>query len=102
MSKKSKAYKAAAELVDKGRLYAPIDATTLVKARPEHFAMFEPAQFGEPTYFAWVLRPGDDSASLAEAINEALLKMTDDGRVKEIQEKWLGAYTELPREVPAN
>ncbi|AKK07828.1 50S ribosomal protein L1 [Corynebacterium testudinoris] len=31
MSKKSKAYKAAAELVDKGRLYAPIDATTLVK-----------------------------------------------------------------------
>ena len=78
------------------------NATTLVKARPEHFAMFEPAQFGEPTYFAWVLRPGDDSASLAEAINEALLKMTDDGRVKEIQEKWLGAYTELPREVPTN
>ena len=78
------------------------NATTLVKARPEQFALFEPAQFGEPTYFAWVLRPGDDSASLAEAINEALLKMTDDGRVKEIQEKWLGAYTELPREVPTN
>lgn len=78
------------------------NATTLVKARPEHFALFEPAQFGEPTYFAWVLRPGDDSASLAEAINAALLKMTDDGRVKDIQEKWLGTYTELPREVPKN
>lgn len=76
--------------------------TYLVKERPEQFALFEPAQFGEPTYFAWVLRPGDDSASLAEAINAALLKMTDDGRVKDIQEKWLGTYTELPREVPKN
>ena len=31
-----------------------------------------------------------------------MLKMTDDGRVKAIQEKWLGSYTELPREVPAS
>ncbi len=78
------------------------NATTLVKERPETFALFDPPQFGAPTYFGWVLRPGEDSASLAEAINAALLKMTDDGRVKEIQEKWLGAYTELPREVPKN
>ncbi|WP_415182993.1 transporter substrate-binding domain-containing protein [Phaeovulum sp.] len=76
--------------------------TTMVQARPETFALFEPAQFGEPTYFGWVLRPGDDSASFGDAINAALLKMTDDGRVKEIQEKWLGVYTELPREVPTN
>jgi polar amino acid transport system substrate-binding protein len=26
--------------------------------------------------------------------------MTKDGRVKAIQEKWLGSYTELPLEVP--
>ncbi|WIM73097.1 hypothetical protein QP028_05395 [Corynebacterium suedekumii] len=31
MSKKSKAYKAAAELIDKDRLYAPIEAAKLVK-----------------------------------------------------------------------
>lgn len=74
--------------------------TYLVKTRPESFALFEPAKFGEPTYFAWVLRKGEDSASFAKAINDALLKMTDDGRVKAIQEKWLGSYTELPREVP--
>ena len=49
---------------------------------------------------AWVLRQGPESESLVKAINEALLKMTDDGRVKAIQEKWLGAYTALPREVP--
>ena len=26
--------------------------------------------------------------------------LADDGRIKTIQEKWLGTYTELPREVP--
>ncbi|MCB8839973.1 transporter substrate-binding domain-containing protein [Aurantimonas sp. VKM B-3413] len=74
--------------------------TNLVKARPETFAMFETAKFGEPKYFAWVLRKEENSDSLAKAIDAALLKMTDDGRVKAIQEKWLGSYTELPREVP--
>lgn len=74
--------------------------TYLVKNRPESFALFEPASFGQPTYFAWVLRKDADSDSFTKAINDALLKMTDDGRIKAIQEKWLGAYTELPREVP--
>ena len=60
------------------------------------------ATFGQPTYFAWVLRKDESSASFAQAINDAMLKMTDDGRVKAIQEKWLGSYTELPREVPAS
>ena len=74
--------------------------TYLVKERPETFALFEPAKFGEPKYFAWVLRKDADSEGFAKAINDALLKMTDDGRIKAIQEKWLGSYTELPREVP--
>ena len=46
------------------------------------------------------MRKDADSESFAKAINDALLKMTDDGRVKAIQEKWLGAAVELPREVP--
>lgn len=74
--------------------------TYLVKERPESFALFEPAQFGQPTYFAWVLRKDADTDSFGQAIKDAILKMTDDGRVKAIQEKWLGSYTELPREVP--
>lgn len=76
--------------------------TYLVKNRPETFALFETPKFGEPKYFAWVLRKEEDTASFAQAINDAMLKMTDDGRVKAIQEKWLGSYTELPREVPTN
>jgi polar amino acid transport system substrate-binding protein len=74
----------------------------LVKTRPETFALFEPAAFGKPTYFGWVMRKGPDSESFVKAVNAALLKMTDDGRIKAIQEKWLGKYTELPREVPTN
>lgn len=31
MSKKSKAYRAAAELIDAGRIYSPLEAVTLVK-----------------------------------------------------------------------
>ena len=74
----------------------------LVKNRPETFALFEPAQFGKPSYFAWVLRKGDDSETFRVAIEDAIKKMTEDGRVKAIQEKWLGSYTELPIEPVAN
>ena len=74
--------------------------TYLVKNRGETFAKFEPATFGKPAYFAWVMRKGPDSESLVKAVHDALLKMTDDGRIKAIQEKWLGNYTELPRTVP--
>ena len=68
--------------------------------RPELFALVMPP-FGDPKYFAWVARKGDDSASLIEAINAALLKMHEDGRLDAINEKWLGAAPELPTSMPA-
>lgn len=71
----------------------------LVKQRGDTFSLLDPATFGEPVYFAWAARKDEDSASFVQAINDAILKMTDDGRVKAIQEKWLGTYTVLPREV---
>ena len=74
--------------------------TYLVRNRPETFALLDQPKFGQPTYFAWVLRKNADSESLAKAINDAMLKMTDDGRIRRIQEKWLGSYNELPRQVP--
>lgn len=74
----------------------------LVKNRGETFALTEPATFGEPKYFAWAMRKDDNSASFVAAVNEAILKMHDDGRMTQIQEKWLGAAPDLPREVPAN
>ncbi len=73
----------------------------LVKERGDTFAMLSPATFGDHKYFAWVMRKDADSASFVEAVNAALAKMTKDGTVKAIQEKWLGTYTELPLSVPA-
>ncbi|WP_322865032.1 transporter substrate-binding domain-containing protein [Aquicoccus sp. G2-2] len=71
----------------------------LVKQRGDAFALTDPATFGEPVYFAWAMRKGEGSASFVKAVNDAILKMTDDGRIKAIQEKWFGSYTELPRKV---
>jgi len=68
--------------------------------RPDTFELVMPP-FGDPKYFAWVARPGDDSASLIAAINEALLKMHADGRLDAINAKWLGTAPELPVEMPA-
>lgn len=67
--------------------------------RPEVFALVTPP-FGEPTYFSWLMRPDDDSASLAEAINGALLKMHEDGRLAALNKKWFGISPELPTEMP--
>lgn len=68
--------------------------------RPETFTLVTPP-FGTPKYFAWVARPGEDSASLVAAINEALMKMHEDGRLDAINEKWLGTAPELPTEMPS-
>ena len=87
-----------------GRLDAVAGSLPLLanaaKTRPEVFQLFDEPKFGPPTYYAWVLRKGEDSASLVEAVNDALLTMTDDGRVEAIQKEWLGEYIELPRVVP--
>ncbi len=67
--------------------------------RPGLFELVTPP-FGDPKYFAWVARPGDNSKSLVEAINAAILKMHEDGRLKAINEKWLGTSPELPTTMP--
>lgn len=67
--------------------------------RPDTFALVMPP-FGKPKYFAWVARPGDETKTLVEAINAALLKMHDDGRLDAINKKWLGAAPELPTTMP--
>lgn len=87
-----------------GRLQAVANSMPLMGyaavQRPETFELVMPP-FGAPKYFAWVARPGDDSASLIAAINAAILKMHADGRLDAINAKWLGAAPELPTEMPA-
>ena len=67
--------------------------------RPEMFALVEPP-FGDPKYFGWVARSGENSASLIAAINDALLKLHKDGTIDKIYRKWIGATPELPTEMP--
>ncbi len=86
-----------------GRIQAVVNSMPLMgyaaKQRSDTFTLVMPP-FGDPKYFAWVARKDDDSASLVEAINKALLKMHEDGRLAKINEKWLGAAPELPTTMP--
>jgi len=70
----------------------------LAKTRPDDFAVVNPP-FGKPTYFGFVARKGEGDTLIA-AINDALKKIEADGRMKAMQEKWFGAATELPKEMP--
>lgn len=86
-----------------GRIQAVVNSMPLMgyaaKQRPEVFTLVMPP-FGEPKYFAWVGRKDEDTASLITAVNAALVKMHGDGRLKAINEKWLGAAPELPTTMP--
>ncbi|ABC22096.1 extracellular solute-binding protein, family 3 [Rhodospirillum rubrum ATCC 11170] len=67
--------------------------------RPETFAVVLPP-FGKTTYFSWVSRLGEKDASLVEAVNAALLKLGEDGRMSAIHEKWFGKGVDLPKTIP--
>lgn len=47
-----------------------------------------------PSYNAWVVRPEDQD--LRDAINEAILKLKQSGKLAELQQKWLGMTYDLP------
>lgn len=68
--------------------------------RPDVFEAVTPG-FGPPHYSSFLGRKDDDSKSLLDAIDTALLKMQKDGRMKTIQEKWYGQSFALPDHVPA-
>lgn len=67
--------------------------------RPGLFEMVMPP-FGQPKFFGWVARSGEETETLIAAINEAILKMHKDGRLQAINEKWLGSAPDLPMEMP--
>jgi len=67
--------------------------------RPGIFELVMPP-FGDPKFFGWVARPGENSASLIKAINAALIKMHTDGQIATIYTKWIGAVPDLPTTMP--
>jgi polar amino acid transport system substrate-binding protein len=66
---------------------------------PKQFKVVLPT-FTAQHYFSWTLRKDAESASLVKAINAALGKIQDDGRMGKIQTKWFGVPTALPKDTP--
>jgi polar amino acid transport system substrate-binding protein len=98
------------EYIDNNQSYADLAAGRLdasvnslpnlayaAQQRADTFAVVNPA-FGQPTYFSWVARL--DDKTLVDAVNAALVKLDQDGRMAAIQKKWLGQAGNLPTTVP--
>lgn len=96
------------EYVDNNQAYADLAAGRLAAVanslpniaftaskRAQMFQVVEPA-FGKKSYFAFVARKGEHSKSLIEAIDQAILKMHQDGRLASLQKKWLGLEMNVP------
>lgn len=67
----------------------------LVKTRPDAFELVLPA-FGPKAYFGWLTRKDEPSKQLIDAVNASLIKLTKNGKVKELQMKWFGVEINLP------
>ncbi|MDN7140939.1 transporter substrate-binding domain-containing protein [Pseudomonas sp. JQ170] len=96
------------EYVDNNQAYADLSAgriaavanslpniSFIASQRSQVFKVVQPP-FGKPSYFAYVGRKGEDSNSLIAEINQALLKLHDDGRLAALQKQWLGAEMPVP------
>jgi len=96
------------EFVDNNQAYAAlaagrIDAVAnslpnigyVASQRSNVFEVVQPP-FGEPSYFAYLGRDDEDSRPLLDAIDKILLEMKQDGRLAELQKKWLGQAMETP------
>lgn len=82
------------------RIDAVADALTnleaVAKTRPDTFAVVEPP-FGPQAYYAYLARKGADSDSLVAAVDAAIHKMEQDGRMEALQVKWFGAKQNVPQ-----
>ena len=68
--------------------------------RPEVFKLV-PGTFGEIKFVAFAGRNDENSESLINAVNAAIKVIQDDGRLAEIQTKWLGQPVSLPEHIDA-
>ncbi len=69
--------------------------TYVAQQRSDTFEVVKPA-FGIKSYFGYVARKDDDSATLMAAITAAMLKVKADGRLAKIQKKWFGDSFDTP------
>lgn len=74
---------------------------TLVKTRGDVYAVID-TPIGPKTYFGWVGRQGEDSASLVKFFSDGIARAQKSGKLKELQMKWFGFEMDVPTDsVPA-
>lgn len=67
--------------------------------QPDTFAVVTPA-FGEKSYFGFIGTKKPEDQGLLDAVQAALVKIKDDGRMKVMQEKWFGTSFDTPDTAP--
>ena len=97
------------EYVDNNQAYADLAAKRIVAvanslpnisyvaAEKSNLYIVVMPPFGKKSYFAYLGRKDDDANSLIAALNAAMLKMHEDGRLASLQKKWLGAEMDVPK-----
>jgi polar amino acid transport system substrate-binding protein len=97
------------EYVDNNQAYADLAAHRLsavanslpnisyVAAQKSNLYKVVQPPFGKKSYFAFLGRKDADADSLIAALDAALLKMHDDGRLAALQKQWLGAEMDVPK-----
>jgi len=68
---------------------------TLVKTRSDVYAVID-TPIGPKTYFGWVGRQGEDSASLVKFFSDGIARAQRTGKMKELQMKWFGFTMDVP------
>ncbi|HEX8590993.1 transporter substrate-binding domain-containing protein [Pseudomonas sp.] len=97
------------EYVDNNQAYADLAAKRIVAvanslpnisfvaAQKSNLYKVVQPPFGKKSYFAYLGRKDADADSLIAALDMALAKMHDDGRLAALQKKWLGAEMDVPK-----
>ncbi|TBU75025.1 ABC transporter substrate-binding protein [Pseudomonas daroniae] len=67
----------------------------LIKSRPGVFTTLGD-MLGPQTYYGWVGRKDDDSASLVKLFSDGIARANRDGTMKALQEKWFGFTMDVP------
>lgn len=97
------------EYVDNNQAYADLAAKRIVAvanslpnisyvaAQKSNLYKVVQPPFGKKSYFAYLGRKDAEADSLIAALDAAVLKMHDDGRLAALQKKWLGAEMDVPK-----
>lgn len=75
----------------------PIMGNELLKNEPNTYKII--GEIGEKSYFCWAVRKED--TDLLEFLNTKILELKRNGKLEELQKKWLGTTFTLPDELPS-